>query len=186
MSDNKKEFEDNKIECQALINLSWPNLIEFGSNNYPNIIVDILNCTSSDISNAINEESIKHFKELPDIISDYINITIDSISYRIIDDKIKKLLKKINLFIYNWIRMNNEIEESPYNLGEDKIKKYEYAITKINDIVDMSCTVSNLINVSNNLIKKAETVLAATPRTFNMSDHFSKALQKEIEEENDI
>lgn len=180
-NDNLKEFLENKRNTIGLININYPKLSELTEiNSYTHTIEEMTQKAFLNLEEAITEKEITFFKSLPDLINDYIVITISIVGCNIVHDEVKATLKRINVLLLNWFRMVEELDTLKYELSEEKLDWSKKAIYEIEDILDLNMSIQNLVRITNKLIGKAETVLAATPKSFNLSRHLADAIKKEI------
>jgi len=181
--ENLAEFKNEANKTMGYINLTWPALIEFTRDNvFPNFLQELCDKTFQNIEEAINENDLTEYRKMEEMINRYMFSVSDSLSFRIAPKEVMELLQRINILILNWIRMVEEAKkEKEFSLPVDFADRVKSIITDIDNVINMSSTVKYQIDMAERLIKKAETVLSAAPRAFNLSKHFIDAIKSEME-----
>lgn len=181
--ENLVEFKSEANKTIGLLNLTWPALIEFTRDNaFPNFLQELCDKTFRNIEEAINENDLTEYKKMEEMINRYMFSASDSLSLRITPKEVMELLQRINILILNWIRMVEELKkEKVFSLSADFSSRVKSIITDIDNVISMSSTVKYQIDMAERLIRKAEDVLSAAPRAFNLSKHFIDAIKSEME-----
>ncbi len=154
-------------------------------NSFPDFLLNFVQGLGKDIECGILEQDFQQKRpgETAGAFSRYLLTIINNVSIKAIGDKLVDTIKDVNILFTNWIRM---VEEN--NLYE--IFSFEKSIAfnvadQINDtdsILSGTLNLERLIWISGNLIDKAKEIIAAVPPSFNISEHYSNAVAKALED----
>lgn len=175
---NSLNFEEDILKLKNLLIINKPNITIFTrDNSFVEFIVNIIDVMSSNIRDAINEKEIIILEGMKSKINRYLNTLEESVSMRIIDYNLFIFLKEFNQLIENWLEMIEELDlKEKASISIEEFLKYKEKINLIYEVLDMSLSVDNITRVTENLIKKASSIIAGVPTSFKISEHFLKAL----------
>lgn len=185
-NENLKEFYRDIDETLHLISINESDIIYFSEDNsFGTFLRNFVMSLADDIEAAILDKDVSVDKDLRNKMNRYFNVLTEAVDYRILNKELIKTFKKVHVLIDNWMNMIRASDLlSPFCLDEADIQRFTSLTQRLNRIMDGSTTLQNLIEVVSKLIIKAEQVLAASPRAFDISKSYFDALKKEIE--NDI
>ena len=170
----------NKIEMESaeLVYLT-------DDNSFPDFFLSLCSSVGGDIERAIKEEDPKPKEPgyIENSFDRYIYSVVDNLSVKMINDNLRDVLVESNILFNNWFRMVDEADlYSTFCVSEKVIKAVANMIADTDDILKGVMNLEKLVWMTGNLIAKAKEVIAATPPSFNISEHYAKAISKALED----
>jgi len=177
----EKDFE--KIELEILKGLrEHSSSVAFftGDNSFPQFIRNFANEILINLKEAMADKELTEIKNLKDSFRRFFNVLYSSAEIRLLDYNLIEFFTNYLLLVNNFISMIQQGNLfSFYKLDEKEVEEFAGLIPEIEDIIKLNLNTENLVNLTNDLIKKAKQVLAAAPSNFKISDHFFKALKRD-------
>ena len=110
-------------------------------------------------------------------IRSIIYITNDFLYIKITALELRKFFDLFFSIIYNYLSLNEEQKVyTTYCVAKEEITNLKEVIKDIYDFISMGDSVEILSKITNNLIRKAESILSSAPQAFNLSESFQKVL----------
>jgi hypothetical protein len=184
-NENLKEFYKDINKILHSVEFLQSDIIYFSDDNsFPLFLRRLTVELADDVEAAILEKEVSLDKEMKSKMNRYFNVISESINYKIITNELAQLIKDVNRLISNWLKMalNSNIL-SGFCLDDVDADRFLNLIQKMDRIMDGSTTLQNLIEVVSKLIIKAEKLLAASPRAFDISRSYFEAVKKEMKDD---
>lgn len=179
---NYQDFLKDMRATMGSVNIGAPSLIKLTKDNsFVDFCNEFCNHLFQNVDEAILEKEVTHFEQMKQDQHRYLSTLFKALDIRVPEDSAITAIKKVNFVFKQWLRMINE-SKIDKDFSENVINELLVDINELEDILDMSSTVARQMEMADNLIKKAYSVLAATPKAFNMSKSFADAVMESMEE----
>jgi len=178
MKDNVSNFRDDLKTLMNSFDMAKPAMIIFTEDNsFNSFLESFIGLMSENIQQAMDERDIKTDTLAINSIYRYLQTITQSLIAKIPDHYVMQALLKINILFGNWTRMlveNNLLKD----FGIDNMDQINRQLSMISETIQGSLTYNRLIQVTEQLIKKAEQVLMSVPANISISENFRAALEK--------
>lgn len=153
-------------------------------NSFPDFFMQFMSDLGGDIERAIKDEDPKPKEPgyVENSFDRFIFSVVDNLAIKAINERLQSVLLDSNILFTNWLRMVGESDlYSTFCVGEKVIAAMINMIADTDDILRGVVNLERLVWMTGNLIAKAKEVISAVPPSFNISEHYTKAINKALE-----
>lgn len=178
VNDFKKMMGKLEMESGELVYLT-------DDNSFPDFLIGFCGNIGADIERAIKDEDAKPKEPgyIENSFDRYIFSVVDNLAIKSINERLQSVLLDTHILFNNWLRMIAESDLfSTFCVSEKVITAMINMIADTDDILKGTMNLEKLVWMTGNLIAKAKEVIAAVPPSFNISEHYTKAINKALED----